>query len=425
MFIVYDFIFLIFSLIYLPLLILRKKIHRGIWLRAGLSVLRDRTDRPIWLHAVSVGETMAIRNLFKSLKQEYPSQRFVISTVTPTGNKIAKSFAQDTDSVIYLPLDLSWVVRKFIRKINPSLFIITETELWPNLLTSLSRAKVKIVVVNGRISDRSFRGYRLVKFLLKPILEKIDLYCVQSNLDLQRLTSLGVSPAKVKVTGNMKFDSINQEDFKKERLQLRDKLRLTPDDKLWLSGSTHEGEEKIILDVYRKLLTDYPNLKLLLVPRHPQRAGEIEREIIRFGFRPLSLSQYNAEDNRLLADNLIFILDTIGELRDYFSIAEFVFMGGSLVKIGGHNLLEPAGFAKPIIFGPYMFNFRDIAKSFLDNQAAIMVNDSRQLRDALIVLLNDSLKARDLGQRARQLVLQNQGSTLKNIEWIKSIFSGT
>lgn len=425
MFIVYDFIFLIFSLIYLPLLILRKKIHRGIWLRAGLSVLRDRTDRPIWLHAVSVGETMAIRNLFQSLKQEYPSQRFVISTVTPTGNKIAKSFAQDTDSVIYLPLDLSWVVRKFIRKINPSLFIITETELWPNLLTSLSRAKVKIVVVNGRISDRSFRGYRLVKFLLKPILEKIDLYCVQSNLDLQRLTSLGVSPAKVKVTGNMKFDSINQEDFKKERLQLRDKLRLTPDDKLWLSGSTHEGEEKIILDVYRKLLTDYPNLKLLLVPRHPQRAGEIEREIIRFGFRPLSLSQYNAEDNRLLADNLIFILDTIGELRDYFSIAEFVFMGGSLVKIGGHNLLEPAGFAKPIIFGPYMFNFRDIAKSFLDNQAAIMVNDSRQLRDALIVLLNDSLKARDLGQRARQLVLQNQGSTLKNIEWIKSIFSGT
>ena len=425
MFIVYDFIFLIFSLIYLPLLILRKKIHRGIWLRAGLSVLRDRTDRPIWLHAVSVGETMAIRNLFQSLKQEYPSQRFVISTVTPTGNKIAKSFAQDTDSVIYLPLDLSWVVRKFIRKINPSLFIITETELWPNLLTSLSRAKVKIVVVNGRISDRSFRGYRLVKFLLKPILEKIDLYCVQSNLDLQRLTSLGVSPAKVKVTGNMKFDSINQEDFKKERLQLRDKLRLTPDDKLWLSGSTHEGEEKIILDVYRKLLTDYPNLKLLLVPRHPQRAGEIEREIIRFGFRPLSLSQYNAEDNRLLADNLIFILDTIGELRDYFSIAELVFMGGSLVKIGGHNLLEPAGFAKPIIFGPYMFNFRDIAKSFLDNQAAIMVNDSRQLRDALIVLLNDSLKARDLGQRARQLVLQNQGSTLKNIEWIKSIFSGT
>jgi 3-deoxy-D-manno-octulosonic-acid transferase len=197
MFILYDLIFLFFGLFYLPLLILKKKMHRGFLFRLGLSTIEERSDRPVWLHAVSVGETMAIRNLLESLRKEYPGKKFVVSTVTPTGNKIARSYAKETDSIIYLPLDLSFIVNKFIRKINPSLFIITETELWPNLISLLAKRNIGIIIVNGRISDRSFKGYKLISFLIKSVLNKINLYCVQTEEDLRRLEKLGVSREKI------------------------------------------------------------------------------------------------------------------------------------------------------------------------------------------------------------------------------------
>ena len=425
MFILYDLIFLFFGLFYLPVLILKKKIHRGFLFRLGLSPVEERSDRPVWLHAVSVGETMAIRNLLESLRKEYPAKKFVVSTVTPTGNKIARSYAKETDSIIYLPLDLSFIVNKFIRKINPSFFIITETELWPNLISLLAKRNIGIILVNGRISDRSFKGYKLISFLIKPVLNKINLYCVQTQEDLHRLEKLGVAKEKIKVTGNMKFDSIDQAVFKKDYTQLRGKLNLRPQDKLLLAGSTHPGEEELILEVYAKLLSDQRNLKLLIAPRHPQRSRVIEKEISRLGFTPLSLSRGGGKDSVSPAGKDIFILDTIGELISYYSIADIVFMGGSLVKIGGHNLLEPAGFAKPVLFGPYMFNFRDISRSFLNNQAAIMVEDAQQLSQQVRNLLDDPSLAKSIGKKAQELILRNQGASLRNVKWIKYIFSGT
>jgi 3-deoxy-D-manno-octulosonic-acid transferase len=223
----------------------------------------------------------------------------------------------------------------------------------------------------------------------------------------------------------MKFDSIDQAVFKKDYTHLRGKLNLKPQDKLLLAGSTHSGEEELVLGVYGKLLSDHGNLKLLIAPRHPQRSRVIEKQVSRLGFTPLSLSRLCAKDNVTPANKNIFILDTIGELLCYYSIADIVFMGGSLVKIGGHNLLEPAGFAKPILFGPYMFNFRDISRSFLNNQAAIMVEDAQQLSQQVRNLLNDPSLAKSIGNKAQQLILKNQGTSLRNVKWIKSIFSGT
>jgi len=403
---------------------------------------------PIWIHAVSVGEAMAVRGLFSGLAKAYADKKFIISTVTSTGNKIAKSIARDNDLVTYLPLDFSFIVRKVIDKANPGLFIIAETEIWPNLISYLYKRNIPVVVVNGRISDNSFKGYMLIKFLLRPILNKVALFCVQTERDAQRLLKLGVYEDKVKVTGNMKFDIKDYTDSKKTCLpeQVRDytdlkqKLGLEVKGKLFVSASTHPGEEEIILKVYKDLLRDYSSLRLLIAPRHPERAKEVEKTVLKNGFRPFRISQLNGQTGKWF-DRLtiprtipsevegrangqtVFILDTIGQLMNYYAISDIVFVGGSLVKKGGHNILEPASLGRPVLFGPHMFNFRDIAELFLKNQAAILVHNQKELREKIKDLLSNSSLATQFCQRAQELILGNQGATQKNAGLIKNLYA--
>ena len=391
-------------------------------MRFGILPRGLELNKPIWIHAVSVGEAMAVQNLVKELRIAYPDKRFFISTVTPTGNKIARSIAKETDFVSYFPLDLSFIIRSFVDKVKPSLFIITETEIWPNLISYLYKKNIPVIVVNGRISDHSFKGYLSIKFLLKPILNKINLFCAQAHQDGERLMQLGVLQDRIKITGNMKFDLQDYTDFKKDYTDLKVKLGMGNEERFFVAGSTHPKEEEIILGAYKELLSDFPNLKLLIAPRHPERAKQVEKLITRYDFKPIKISQLSLLP---IIYNLkpIFILDTVGQLLNFYGIADIVFVGGSMIKKGGHNILEPAALGKPVLFGPYMFNFRDIAGLFLDKKAGILVHNKEELKMNIRELLNNPDRAVVLTQRAKALIMQNQGATRRNLEYIKMLLN--
>lgn len=425
MFIIYDLIFLLIAIIYLPFYLFKRKFHCGFLARFGILPRDISFNRPIWIHAVSLGEIMAVENLVRELRISFPDKRFFISTVTPTGNKIARSIAKETDFVSYFPLDLSFITRHVVEKIKPSIFIITETEIWPNLIYCLYCKNIPIVLVNGRLSDRSFKGYLAIKFLLKPILNKINLFCVQTQNDAQRLLRLGVPQDKIKITGNMKFDSAGYSD--KKIMDFADKykalLDLRKEEKLWVAASTHPTEEEIILDVYKNLLGEFPELRLLIAPRHPERTNEIVSLIRKFGFEAERLSLLNQRTRELANSRTIFILDTVGELVYFYNIASIVFVGGSLIKKGGHNILEPASLGKPVIIGPHMFNFRDIARLFLENKACVLVHNREELLLNLKYLLRNPAKSTGLSERAKAIILQNQGATARNLEFISNYIS--
>jgi 3-deoxy-D-manno-octulosonic-acid transferase len=406
----------------MPVYFFKKKFHKGILARLGFLPEGLALDKPIWVHAVSVGEVVAIKGLIESLRRIYPKEKFVISTVTSTGNKIAKEIAREGDLVTYLPLDFSFIVRSVIGKINPSLFIIAETEIWPNLIRYLYLKNIPIVVVNGRISDRSLKGYQSIRLLLKPVLNKVEVFCVQTKTDANRLMGLGVAESKIKITGNMKFDIKDYQGTKESGPDLRQRLGLGEKEQLLVCGSTHPGEEELILKVYNELKKDSFSLRLLIVPRHPERSTEVAKLIKKFSLEFKMLSSVEDKDTDKQA---VFILDSIGQLLKYYAIADIVFVGGSLIKKGGHNILEPAAFAKPILFGPYMFNFRDIAELFLNNKAAILVRNSDELRDNIKLLLSQHLKREELGGNAKKVILDNRGATTRNIECLKSILLGS
>ncbi|MFA5276530.1 MAG: 3-deoxy-D-manno-octulosonic acid transferase [Candidatus Omnitrophota bacterium] len=420
MFIIYDLIAFIFTLIYLPVYLFKGKFHRGFLRRLGFIPKALAFDRPIWIHAVSVGEIMAMRELIKELRVSYPLKKLVISTVTPTGNKVANSLAKEGDFVTYLPLDFSCIVRRVIKRIKPSIFIIAETEIWPNLITALNKSGVSIAILNSRISDASFKGYSAIKYLLKPILNKVNIFCSQSESDGLKLKALGAKPGSIIVTGNMKFDqvpsrSVNPE-FYKKRMGLKEGERLI------IAGSTHRGEEEILLNIYQSLLKDFPYLRFFLAPRHPERASEVEGLVKNFGFEPLRVSLLSV---KAPLEKEVFILDTIGELASFYSAADIVFIGGSLVKKGGQNILEPASAGKPVVFGPYMSNFKDIVQIFLRGNAALQVFNQDGLVKAISGLLNNNTQVEGLVNNAREIILRNQGATKRNISLIRKFIEGT
>lgn len=420
MFIIYDLIFFVFTLIYLPVYLFKGKLHRGFLRRLGFFPEGLVFNEPIWIHAVSVGEVMAMRELIRELRRNYPLKNFVISTVTPTGNKIARSIAQEGDFITYLPLDFSFILRVVIKRVKPCVFIIAETEIWPNLITSLSKSGIPIAILNARISDASFKGYSAIKLLLKPILNKVNIFCAQSGSDSFRLNALGAGSGNVVVTGNMKFDQMPAQ--VSDPTLYRKRIGLKREDRLLLAGSTHPGEEEILLNAYRLLLNDFPGLRLLLAPRHPERADEVKNLANNHGFKPEKVSLLGSDAP---LQNEIFILDTVGELVSFYSAADIVFVGGSLVKKGGQNILEPASVGKPVIFGPYMFNFRDIAQAFLENKAALEVFDQESLVVAVSSLLNNNLKVERLIKNASEVISNNQGATKRNIALIKKFIEGS
>lgn len=419
----YDIGFLIFSLIYLPTLIFKGKLHGdfgerfGVYSSAKRAALEGGKD-VIWIQAVSVGEVALCRSLIPMVRKNFPESSIVFSTITRSGNELARKLFSKDAVILYFPLDFSFVVKKAVALIRPKFYVMVETEIWPNLLKTLSEGRVRTILINGRISDRSFGKYELAKPFLKNTLHNIGAFCMQSETDARRVMALGAPEEKVRVTGTMKFDISMACDGSGETV----KAAIKPEvgDELLVAGSTHRGEEEIVLSVFKRLSLDFPNLRLLIAPRHVERTGEVERLIRRLGFTPMRISKLPVSNNPTSA-TCVFILDTIGRLNEAFSIASVVFIGGSLVKHGGQNPLEPAVFGKPVIFGPHMFNFRSVVDVLMAGDAAIQIKEGEGLFENVSLLLSDRNRMRDLGWNAKRALTANRGATALNIEAMKRL----
>ncbi|MEW6008704.1 MAG: 3-deoxy-D-manno-octulosonic acid transferase [Candidatus Omnitrophota bacterium] len=416
--ILYDILFIIFSIFAFPFLLFKGKLHRGYLERLGFIDKGKICESSIWLHAVSVGEVLSSKELIRLLKVKFPDKRIVITTITQTGNKVAKDIAGEDTIVSYLPLDVSFIIKNFIKRFNPYIFIGLETEIWPNLIFELERQSIPKVILNGRISNSSFKKYNFFRLLLKPILRKVDYFAMQSDEYAARIINLGAPIEKIEVSGNMKFDAQATDEDASDPQVTRTKLHLKPGEDLFVAGCTHQGEEEIILSVYRNLSSLSHDLRLLIAPRHVERVSVIENLIREQGFRALRISQLGGQ---AIGRGDIYLLDTIGSLKTYYAVCSLAFVGGSLVAAGGHNILEPAYFAKPIIFGKHMDNFSDIKDLFLKNKAAIEVEDAIELQDKIIEILKDSSMAKNLSIKAAQLVNSNMGTTKRNIAILNKV----
>jgi len=320
--------------------------------------------------------------------------------------------------VFYFPFDWTFIVRRTLNLVRPRLFIMMETEIWPNLLRECRRRGIRTVMINGRISSRSYPRYRLIRPFIRRVLADVDRFCVQSEESARRLADLGADPAHVSVTGSLKFDSLElpaTTSHGRPRERVLRFFRLSPNRTVVIAGSTMRGEEAAVLRAFVRIKATMPGALAVLAPRQPERFGEVERLARDAGFVTIRRSELPI-DAEPRAD--VIVLDTIGELAQLYQLATAAFVGGSLVDHGGHNILEPAIFGKPIVFGPHMQNFKEIADAFLTNDAAIQVQSERELDDALVALVTDPVRRARLGAAARALVVANRGAKTKTLDVI-------
>jgi 3-deoxy-D-manno-octulosonic-acid transferase len=380
-------------------------------------------ERPlIWLHAVSVGEVLAASRLVGELDRAFPNHRLVISTTTRTGQTLARErFGRDR--VFYCPLDLPWAVRAYLQALKPKLLILAETEFWPNLLSGCFRRGIPVAVVNARISDRSWPRYRLLQAPWQPILGQIDRVLAQSETDAERLKAIGCRPERVTVAGNLKFDVRAAQQAEATRLL----KSLAPALRFIVAGSTLEGEEAALLEVWPRQLAADPQLAMVLAPRHPERFAAVAALLDKSGIPWVKRSSWKdlpAEALAPLHPGQIVLLDTIGELASVYSLASVAFVGGSVIPAGGHNPLEPAQFGVPIVMGPYYANFRAITDDLLAHDA-VRIAAKEELAATLIGLLRDSAQAQAVGERARHVFNHQAGATARCVEALQTLLSST
>ncbi len=379
-------------------------------------------DESIWIHAVSVGEVLTARALLPELRSRYPRLRLFLSTTTMTGQEIAKNNLQYVDAAFYFPFDIGFIVRRTLRLVKPRLFIMMETEIWPNLLRACRDAGVKTMLVNGRISSRAYPRYRLARWFFRRVLRDVDRFCMQSEEAARRIVDIGADRDRVVVTGSLKFDSLEipgasaAADLGRHRI-LR-YFRISPDRPVVIAASTLKGEDEHVLEAFQRIRATMTTALLIIAPRKPERFDEVERMARRSGWQVARRSELRV-DHEPRYD--VVVLDTIGELAQLYQVATAVFVGGSLVDAGGHNILEPAVFGKPIVFGPYMQNFAEIARTFLDHGAAIQVHTGAALEPVLLDLLGDPVKRASLGAAARALVEANRGARTKSLAAIAQL----
>lgn len=378
-------------------------------------------DQSIWIHAVSVGEVLTSRALTSELKARYPRLRLFLSTTTMTGQQVARHSLKDLDAVFYFPFDLPFIVNRTLDLVKPRLFIMMETEIWPALLAECRRRGIKTMLVNGRISSRSYPRYRLVRPFFRRVLGNIDRFCAQGEESARRLVELGADKSRVSVTGSLKFDSLegpNTTSPGRGHDRVLRFFRIAPDRPVIIAASTLKGEEPPVFRAFSRIRDLHPRALLIVAPRHPERFGEVEQLAAREGFDVIRRTELRV-DSEPRAE--VVVLDTIGELARLYQVATAVFVGGSLVDAGGHNVVEPAVFGKPIVFGPHMQNFAEIADAFLANGAACQVQSGRDLETILVSLINDPVRRAGLGAAARALVEANRGAKAKTLAAIADL----
>jgi len=382
-------------------------------LPVGINVDEDAS---VWVHAVSVGEVLAARALIPDLRRRYPHLRIFLSTTTRTGQQVAQQRVPDADGVFYFPLDLPFSVRRTLDRIRPHLFVMVETEIWPTLLRACRARGVKTALVNGRISARSYPRYRLIRPVLRRVLADVDRFCMQSEESARRVIDIGAPRDRVSVTGSLKFDALevpgpttgaSGPDRVLRYFRVREGRPVV------IAASTLLGEDGPVLAAFREVQRGEPDALLVVAPRHPERFDEVTALARAEGFRVARRSALPI-DAEPRAD--VVVLDTIGELARLFQVDTAVFVGGSLVNAGGHNILEPAVFGKPVVFGPHMQNFAEIAAMFLENGAAVQVDSPRGLTEALVALTRDPVQRASLGAAARALVAANRGARERTLD---------
>jgi 3-deoxy-D-manno-octulosonic-acid transferase len=402
---------------YVPVVLARRLTSRGhpthLRERLGAAAGPLPPAPRCWIHAVSVGESVTAIPLVQGIRRRWPELGIVLSTVTPTGARVVADHLGQQVTHWYFPLDLPGPVQLALRRIEPRFFIGMETELWPNFFRALSRRSIPRMIANGRISDRSFRRYRRVACLMRRLLREISIIAMQSEEDARRIIALGAPPERVVVTGSLKADQ-EPEDPGARELWAR-LLSVAPDERVWVAGSTHRGEEEVVAAVFQRLATTLPRLVLLLAPRHPERVAEVERLLGARGLRTVRRSQLPG-DRR---EREVILLDSVGELAQCYRVAEVVFVGGSLVPVGGHNMLEPALRRKPVLFGPHTANFRESAERLRVAGGALVVHDAQALEEAVGRLLADRGLAITMGEAAFEAVAGQQGALNATLDLVE------
>ena len=402
---------------YLPILAFKRLRPDGYGRSLGQRLGRLGEGLPreprCWIHAVSVGEAATAVPLVEAITRRWPQLGIVMTTVTPTGARIVADRLAGRAVHRYFPIDLPGPVRRALDAVNPRFFLCMETELWPNLLRALAARGVPSMIANGRISDRSFRRYRLVRFFTARMLAHVRVLAMQSEEDARRIIALGARPERVVVTGNIKNDLIPPEGGGEALWQRL--LGLDDGEPVWVAGSTHRGEEAIVLDVYLRLRARVPTLALVLAPRHPERVAEVERLVRERGLQPVRRSGLPKSQAR----GAVIIVDTVGELAQIYRVASVVFVGGSLAPTGGHNMLEPALLRKPVIFGPHTTNFRESAELLLEAGGALVVRDGAGLDAHMGALLVDAERRRRMGEAAFKAVAGRRGAIKHTLELVE------
>lgn len=374
----------------------------------------------IWIHAASVGEIVAASPIIKEIRSEFPGKPILVSVVTSSGYAMAKRIIKGADSIIFFPIDLPYLPYHIVRRIRPSAFLLVETELWPNFLKAARHFAIPVMMVNGRISDKSVERYRYMLTILKDMLDTVGKFCMQSTIDAQYIIRLGADPRRVFVTGNTKFDQTYTYVTPQEQETIRHEMGIDQGDPVLVAGSTHSGEEEMLFAAFQKVREYFPTAKLVVAPRDIIRGEEL-----------VTLATTNGLKAALRTDLLmkcsnihdIVVLDTIGELGKIYSLGTIIYVGGSLVARGGHNILEPAAHGKPIVVGPHMFNFKDTYALFSGREACITVYDTANLAGKLLEILNNEQLRLKMSQETLAIIEENRGAARKSAMYLREFLT--
>ena len=429
MYILYNIILLIAALVIAPYFFLKiiftGKYRKSFMQKFGgrqTKILEDVQGGPrVWIHAVSVGEVTAAAPIVASLKRKRPEVKIIFSTWTETGQEMAKKFIKDEVTFIYFPLDIPVVVRKVINMVNPDVFVLVETELWPNFLHGCAKSRIKTLMVNGRISPRSYRQYRLTGFFWKQILNGLDFAGMISGVDAQRIQAIGMDASKIQVLGNAKYDGLAAKVSPDLREEITRRLNVRENERFFVAGSTHPGEDEIVINVYRKFRERYPDFRLILVPRHIERTNDVINLLKQAGFHDvIRVSEIN--NGRPRNDESVIIVDVIGELFKVYSLASIVFCGGSLVPKGGQNILEAAAWGKVIFYGPSMEDFSQEKTLLEEAGCGITIRNGEELFSGMMQMLGNPEELTRRGEKGRAVVLDNIGASGRYADLISRYF---
>ncbi|WP_437224299.1 3-deoxy-D-manno-octulosonic acid transferase [Planctomicrobium sp. SH661] len=377
----------------------------------------------VWLHAVSVGEVLQLRQIVERLQRARPETRIFISTTTETGHAVAKEKFPECD-VAFFPLDFSWSVRNALERVKPDLIVLVELELWPNFILAAAARGIPLVLINGRLSARSFRGYSRIRPLVRRLLRCFRIIATQTEEYHERFVKLGASESTTLVTGSIKFDGVMTNPHHPRTLELAKWMGINEDAPVFVAGSTQAPEEAYALEAYSSLRKSYPELRMILVPRHPERGREVAELITRHGFPVLqrSTGQVLTPSSEIPP---VGLLDTVGELGACWGLADVAFVGGSFTSRGGQNMLEPAAFGAAVCFGPNTWNFKQIVELLHARQAAVTVNSADELQEFVHRMLQDPAAATAMGERARELILAQQGATDRTVHLLVQVIDPT